>query len=287
MTGETLKQEYFECKPMSDTQQTDFETLQWRFDADSGVGTVVLDRPDSLNAMSTQMLDELSAAFDRFESIDRENEGVSVRVVVIEGTGNRAFSSGVDVNEIGDESYPFTASTFREALFSVEEYGAPVVAKIDGYSLGGGMELALMCDFRIASERSELGFPEVDLGIFPSAVGTTQRLPLLVGPNRAKELCMTGEFLSGPEAHDTGLLTEVCPADELDEAVQEFVEVLADKPPLALRAIKDTIGQSAEMGLTQGVKYEYQAYLPLLKTEDYTEGTKAFNEDREPEWRGR
>lgn len=284
--GETLKQEDFERRPMSDTQQTDFETLQWRFDADSGIGTVVLDRPDSLNAMSTQMLDELPMAFDRFESIDRDGNGVSVKVVVIEGTGERAFSSGVDVNEIGDESYPYTASSFREALFTVEEYGAPVIAKIDGYCVGGGMELALMCDFRFASERSELGFPEVDLGIFPSAVGTTQRLPRLVGPSRAKELCMTGEFLSGPEAEDAGLLNDAYAADELDEAIQEFVETLADKPPLAVRAIKDTINQSREVGLTQGIEYEYQAYLPLLHTDDYTEGKEAFNEDRDPVWRG-
>lgn len=272
---------------MSDTQQAEFETLQWRFDEDSSIGTVVLDRPDSLNAMSAQMLDELPAAFDRFESIDHDDDGVTVKAVVLEGAGDRAFSSGVDVNEIGGEPYPYTASSFREALFTVEEYGAPVVAKIDGYCIGGGMELALMCDFRFASERSELGFPEIDLGIFPSAVGTTQRLPRLVGPSQAKTLCMTGEFLSGPEANDIGLLNDAYSAAKLDESVQEFVETLADKPPLAVRAIKDTIDQSWEMGLTQGIEYEYQAYLPLLHTDDYEEGKEAFNEDRDPVWRGR
>jgi enoyl-CoA hydratase/carnithine racemase len=267
--------------------KADFETLQWRFDSESGIGTVVLDRPESLNAMSTQMLDELSSAVEQFEAIDKDEEGVSVRAVIVEGAGERAFSSGVDVNEIGDESYPHTASAFRETFFTVEEYGAPVIAKIDGYCVGGGLELALLCDFRIASERSELGFPEIDLGIFPSAVGTTQRLPLLVGPSRAKELFMTGEFLSGMEAFDEGLLNQVHSAAELDENVREYAEMLAGKPPLAVRAIKDTVNRSQEMGLQQGVEYEYQAYLPLLQTEDYAEGAAAFEEDRNPKWEGR
>lgn len=272
---------------MSDIQQPDFEAIAWRFDADSGIGTVTLDRPDSLNAMSSRLLNELEAAFERFESIDRDHDGIAVRAVIVEGAGDRAFSAGVDVEEIGGEPYPHTASTFRDALFAVEDFDAPVIAKIDGYCVGGGLELALMCDFRIGSERSELGFPEIDLGIFPSAVGTTQRLPLLMGPSRAKELCMTGEFLSGTEAHDAGLLEEVHPADELDAAAREYAETLADKPPLAVRAIKDTIDRSRELGLTQGTEYEYRAYLPLLQTEDYRRGMEAFDEDREIKWRGK
>lgn len=263
-----------------------FETIQWEFDADTGIGTVELTRPDSLNAMTTQTLEEIETAFERFESLDKEGHGVSVRAVVLSGAGERAFSTGVDVNEVGDEPYPFTADTFRSALFTVEEFGAPTVAKIDGYCVGGGMELALMCDFRIVSERSELGFPEIDLGIFPSAVGTTQRLPRLIGPSRAKELCMTGEFLSGGEAADIGLVNHAHRADEIDDAVDDYVERLASKPPLAVRAIKDTVDKSWEMDLSEGTEYEYQAYQPLLHTEDHSEGMAAFSEDREPEWEG-
>lgn len=264
-----------------------FETIRCRFDHETGIGRIVIDRPDSLNAMSTRTLEEFPAAIDTFDQLDREGAGVSVRSVIVSGTGDEAFCVGVDVDEIGDEQYPFTASSFREALFSVESFGAPVIAEIDGYCVGGGLELALMCDFRLASHRSELGFPEVDLGIFPSGVGTTQRLPRLVGPSRAKELCMMGEFLSGSEAAAEGLLTEAHPAAELSDAVDAFAGELAGKPPLALRAIKDTINQSRNVGLRDGIEYEYRAYLPLLHTEDYEEGAEAFSTDRDPDWQGK
>ena len=272
---------------MSEDFSDRFDTIQCRFDHDTGIGRVVLDRPDALNAMTEQTLTELRDVIGIFEGLDRDGDGVSVRAVVLSGAGEDAFCVGVDVDDIGEEQYPFTASKFREALFTVEEFGAPTIAAIDGYCVGGGMELALMCDFRIASERSELGFPEVDLGIFPSAVGTTQRLPRLVGPSRAKELCMTGEFLSGAEADDDGLINHAYPADELDAEVDTFVERLASKAPLAVRGIKDTVDRSKNMSLQQGIDYEYQAYLPLLQTEDYAEGMAAFEEDRDPSWEGR
>jgi len=272
---------------MTDDYGDQFETVQCRYDPDTGIGRIVLDRPDSLNAMTGRTLRELPEAIGIFDRLDREGEGVSVRAVVLSGAGDDAFSVGVDVDEIGEEQYPFTASSFREALFSVEEYGAPVIAAIDGYCVGGGLELALMCDFRVASERSELGFPEVDLGIFPSAVGTTQRLPDLVGHSRAKELCMTGEFLSGDEAAADGLVNDACPADELDGEVDALADRLASKAPLAVRAIKDAVDRSREVGLAQGTEYEYRAYLPLLHTEDYQEGLAAFDEDRDPAWQGK
>ena len=272
---------------MAEDWSEEFDTIRCQYDHDTSIGRIVLDRPDSFNAMTERTLKELPAAIDRFDEVDREGEGVSVRAVVLSGAGTEAFCVGVDVDEIGEQSYPFTASAFRNALFSVEDYGAPVVAEIDGYCVGGGLELALMCDFRIASHRSELGFPEVDLGIFPSGVGTTQRLPLLVGPSRAKELCMTGEFLSGSDAESEGLVDHAYPAGDLDEAVDDFAGRLASKAPLALRAIKDTINRSREVGLEQGTEYEYRAYLPLLHTEDYEEGSAAFDEDREPSWTGK
>lgn len=264
-----------------------FETIQCRYEKSTGIGRIVLDRPESLNAMTQQTLEEIPAAIETFEQRDREGESVSVRAVVLSGAGEDAFCVGVDVDEIGEEHYPYTASSFRNALFAVEDYGPPVIAKIDGYCVGGGLELSLMCDFRIASERSELGFPEVDLGIFPSAVGTTQRLPRLVGLSRAKELMMTGEFLSGAEAVSEGLLDYTYPAEKLDDEVETFARQLAGKAPLAVRAIKDTVNKSRDMGLSRGIEYEYKAYLPLLHTEDYEEGTAAFAEDREPTWHGK
>jgi len=272
---------------MPDDYSDQFDTIRCLYEPDTGIGRIVLDRPDSLNAMTEQTLAELPDAVDTFERLDREGESVSVRAVVLSGAGDDAFCVGVDVDEIGEEQYPFTASSFRNALFAVEDYGAPVVAAIDGYCVGGGLELALMCDFRIASERSELGFPEVDLGIFPSGVGTTQRLPLLVGPSRAKELCMTGEFLSGSEATTEGLVNHAYPADDLGAEVEAYAERLASKAPLAVRAIKDAVNRSRDVGLEQGTAYEYRAYLPLLETDDYAEGVAAFDEDREPSWQGR
>lgn len=271
--------------PVEDSEQ--FDTIQCRYDPETGIGRIVIDRPDSLNAMTARTLEELPAAVDMFEARDRDGDRISVRAVILSGAGEEAFSVGVDVDEIGDERYPFTASSFRRALFAIEDYGAPVIAKIDGYCVGGGLELALMCDFRLASERSELGFPEIDLGIFPSGVGTTQRLPLLVGPSRAKELCMTGEFLSGAEAATAGLINDAYPADDLDAEVTAYAEQVAGKPPLAIRAIKDTVDKSRDMGLEQGTEYEYRSYLPLLHTADYEEGAAAFDADRDPEWRGK
>jgi enoyl-CoA hydratase/carnithine racemase len=264
-----------------------FDTIECMFDHETGIGRIALDRPNSLNAMSERTLAELPAAIETFDELDREDDRISVRCVVLSGTGDEAFCVGVDVSDIGGERYPFTASSFREALFTVKEFGAPIVAKIDGYCLGGGLELALLCDFRVVSERSELGFPEVELGIFPSAVGTTQRLPRLVGPSRTKELMMTGEFLSGQAAYDEGLADRVCAPEEIDEVVDEYVATLADKAPLAVRAIKDTVDASHDMSLSQGTEYEYRAYLPLLSTEDYEEGAAAFAKDRAPVWRGK
>jgi len=272
---------------MSAEYSDQFNTIRCCYDSEMEIGRIVLNRPDSLNAMTGRTLDELSAAIELFDEFDREGESVSVRAVILSGAGEDAFSVGVDIDEIGDEHYPFTASSFRRALFSIEEYGAPVIAKIDGYCVGGGLELALMCDFRIASERSELGFPEVELGIFPSGVGTTQRLPRLIGSSRAKKLCMTGKFLSGAEAANAGLIDDAYPVDVLETEVTSYAELLASKAPLAIRAIKDTINKSQNMGLKQGTEYEYQAYLPLLHTADYEEGTAAFDEDRDPQWQGR
>lgn len=268
----------------------DFETIRCDLDRDRGVGRVVLDRPDVLNAMDERTYDAVAAAFERFEVADREGDGVTVRAVVLRGAGEEAFSTGADVSGFGDtaeSSYPHVDRRWDRMMDAVAGFDAPVVAQIDGYCVGGGLELALACDFRLASERSELGFPEVDLGIFPSAVGTTQRLPRLVGASRAKELCMTGEFIPAEEAAADGLVDRVHPAAELDDAVDEFVGTLAGKPPLALRAIKDTVDRAAELPLSQGTEYEYRAYLPLLETEDYAEGAAAFEEDREPEWQGK
>jgi len=265
-----------------------YETIEWTFDDDRGVGTIVLDRPESLNALSMQLREDLVHGLESMGELDEGartgKQGVSVRAIVIEGRGETAFSAGADINEFSDiNPGVFDPGTVFEAA---EECPIPVVAKIDGYCLGGGLELALSCDFRIASQRSTIGQPEIDLGIIPGG-GGTQRLAELVGPSRAKELCMTGEHIDAETGAEHGIINHVYPYDELDSAVEEFVDKLVNKPPLAIRAVKDVINMHQELGLREGRRYERRVIDTLRKTEDHAEGRKTFTEDGDPNWVGK
>lgn len=267
------------------TVADEYETLTVSID-DRGVAEVVLDRPDKQNALSETMLTELTAAFDTFEQLDLEGKGLTVRIVVVEGAGDDAFSAGADVTEFGDNPYPHVDATWWDAFETMAEYGAPIIAKIDGYCLGGAIELALVFDFRIASERSTFGFPEIDLGMFPTG-GGTQRLPRVVGRDRAKELMMTGERIDTLTAATDGLLTQVYPSDEFEAELAAFVDNLASRPPLALRAIKETVDKTTELGLRDGLDFERRTAIPIYESADYAEGVSAWEEDRNPEWEGR
>ena len=260
------------------------DTVEWSFDRETGIGTVVLDRPDSLNALNQQLHADIATALDGLEEFDDDSDGVAVRAVVIEGAGEKAFCAGADINEFAD----IVPGEFdpNPTYGLVNEYAPPVVAKIDGYCLGGGLELALACDFRIASDRSRAGFPEVDLGLLPGANGVPRAVSQM-GPSRAKELIMTGEHLSAEEATEAGLFDSVHPVEEFDEAVDSFVDTIANKPPLAIRAIKDSVNTSLGVGPEEGHKYAHRAFLMLQETEDHEEGAAAFSEDRDPEWKGR
>lgn len=264
-------------------QTRNFETINWSYDEETQIGRVTLNRPDSLNALSEQLKDDIAAGFAAFEEIDAENPGVTVRAVIVEGAGDKAFSAGADITEF-DQQNPgvFDPSDAWEAC---EEFGAPVIAKIDGVAFGGGLELALACDFRFASKRSEIGLTEANIGVIPGG-GGTQRLAELVGPSRTKELCMTGEHVPAEEAEEDGIVNYVYPAEQLDKEVKEFAESLAEQPPLAIRAVKDVVNMSQEMGLEEGRMYENRACMTLFNTEDQKEGAQAFQEKREPEWTG-
>lgn len=263
-----------------------FEDIDCTVAEQTGVGRIVLDRPDTLNAMTPHTLAELTAAFDQFDEVDRSGAGVTMRAVVIEGAGERAFSTGADVDESDDVEYPHVDQDWQAAMDAISTCPVPVVAKIDGYCVGGGLELALACDFRIASEGSTLGFSEIDLGLVPNGGGTV-RLRELVGPSRTKELCMTGEFIDAAEAETDGILTKVADEDSLDEVVQQFVGDLTSKPPLAVRVVKEIVDEASGLGLDDALAYEHRASFPLYYTEDYQEGVAAFQEDREPTWQGR
>lgn len=260
------------------------DTVEWAFDDSSGIAHIVLNRPDSLNALSSQLRDDIVAAFHECERVDEAADGVTVRAVVVEGSGEKAFSAGADINDFeGSRPGLFEPSPIYDVP---EAFGAPVIAKIDGYCLGGGFELALACDILVASERSTVGFPEVTLGLIPGG-GGTQRLARLVGTSRAKELTMTGARLSAREAAEEGILTHVVPAAELDDEVDELAHRLADQAPLAVRSLKDVINKSQEMGLREGWHYEHRVIKLLHETADAAEGRAAFAEDREPRWQGK
>lgn len=263
------------------------DTVIVAFDEDRGVGTLTLNRPDKLNALNAQMREDIQTGLERIGSFDADAEGVAVRAVVIEGAGEKAFCAGADITGFSGASPASFVNEPRSMRDAIIEFPAPVIAKIDGYCLGGGLETAFACDFRIASERSTFGFPEVDLGLLPGA-GGVQYVARLANPSVAKELGMTGEHISAERADEEGLVNHVHPAGELDDAVEEFADTLAGQPPLAVRAIKDTGNKSTEMGLDEGRAYDRRTFSALLQTEDHEEGARAFAEDDyEPEFTGR
>jgi enoyl-CoA hydratase/carnithine racemase len=265
--------------------QEELETVLLDLDEESGVGTLTLNRPDALNALNAQMRQDIERSFERLEEYDEDQEGVGVRVVVIEGAGDQAFCAGADITGFsGISPAAFEPHSMRD---SVIEFPAPVIAKIHGYCLGGGLELALACDFLHASESSRLGFPEVDLGLIPGA-GGVQYVARLTNPSFAKELAMTGEHLEAERAADEGLLNHVYSDGEFDDEVETFVRDLAEQPPLAIRALKDSGNIAVETDLREGRKYDRRVFSTLLETEDHEEGARAFAEDNyEPEFTGR
>ncbi|WP_096391829.1 enoyl-CoA hydratase/isomerase family protein [Halopenitus persicus] len=261
-----------------------FDTITWSFDRESGIGKIQLSRGDSLNALSSTLKSDIVEGFDEFRRIDEKSDGIKVRVVIVESAGEKAFCVGSDIHELDERS----SGDFdiQDVYAAPEIFNGPVIAKIDGYALGGGLELALACDFRIASNRSTIGLPEVDIGLIPGG-GGTQRLAEIVGSSLTKRLTMTGEHVSADTAQEWGILDDVVEAENLDEAVDQFSNQIAEKPPTAIRALKDVINMYRETGLEEGRRYERRVINELHHTEDAAEGRTAFIEDREPNWQGK
>ncbi|WP_121744365.1 enoyl-CoA hydratase/isomerase family protein [Natronorubrum halophilum] len=262
----------------------DFDTVMVEFDDETGVGTVTMNRPDALNALNGQLRDDIVAGLRRLEAENEAAEGVALRAVVLEGAGEKAFCAGADVGGFSSDSAG--ASSEPSHYEFIREFPVPVIAKIDGYCLGGGLETALACDFRLASEGSAVGFPEVNLGIFPGA-GGVQYVTKLAGPAVAKELAMTGDHISAERAADEGIINHVYADDEFEDAVDEFVTDLAGQAPLAIQAIKQSAAMAVQTGLNEGVAYDGQLFAELLQTDDHAEGAAAFGEDRDPEFQGK
>jgi enoyl-CoA hydratase len=243
---------------------------------------LTINRPDKLNALDQRTLLELDAAFALAAAADE------VRVVVLRGAGGKAFVAGADIGELAALT-PIQARDFSRAgqnmMLRVEHLGKPVIAEIGGFALGGGMELAMCCHLRVASERARFGQPEINLGLLPG-FGGTQRLLRLAGRGAALELCLTGAQIDAARAHALGLVHRVVAPDALEAETQALAEQLAASAPQALRGILDAVIIGGECGLQQGLDYETQAFALCTSTDDMREGTRAFLDRRKPSFRG-
>ncbi|MFC7203257.1 enoyl-CoA hydratase/isomerase family protein [Haloferax namakaokahaiae] len=271
--------------------ETNYETIDWSFDEESGLGRITLDRPKAMNAINIQMQHELIDAFDAFQALDDEADGIAVRAVLVDSAGDRAFCSGLDVGEMSDFSTYHekkrVPDLFCEMCAAFEEYDAPVIVSVDGLCLGGGFEIVMSSDFRFATEDASFGQPEVNFGVLPGGAAA-QRLTTIVGASRAKEITMTGDRLSATEAAEDGILTDVfAERDELDEHVNELASKLTSKPPLALRSIKQAVNITRNVGYDAGIEYGSHAWPALAQSDDYAKAIDAFGSDERPEFEGK
>jgi len=243
------------------------------------VATLWIDRQPKMNTMTVAMRNEFPGIFRDLEADD------AVRVVVVRGAGGKAFSAGGDVAEFLTLS-PADLEMWGDTVSAPERCRKPVIAAIDGYTMGAGLELAVACDFRIATQRSEFAFPEVRLGMIPGS-GGTQRALRLMGITRGKLFMMTGRRIPAATAEAWGLITQAVPDGGLDEAVRELAGELAERAPLALRTLKTVLNRGADAPLETALELERKAYAWLRATHDYQEGVRAFLDKRAPRYEGR
>jgi enoyl-CoA hydratase len=252
------------------------------YEETDGIGLITINRPKSLNALNTEVLDEL---IPLLENIDRNED---IRVLIFTGAGEKAFVAGADIQELAKLT-PLQGKAFAEkghqALFQIQSLSIPVIAAVNGFALGGGLELSLACDFIYASENAKFGQPEINLGIIPG-FGGTQRLPRIVGKNTAKEMILTGRTISAEESRELGFVSRVLPAEELLAEVQKTARTMAAKGRVSLNAAKQAINRGMDVDLATGCTIEIDAFALCLSSEDAKEGTSAFLEKRKPEFKG-
>jgi enoyl-CoA hydratase len=256
-----------------------YETLI--VDVEDHVGLVRLNRPDALNALNAQLLDELAEALTEFDAAPR------VRAIVVTGS-EKAFAAGADIKEMASRNFD---DVYMEDLFTgpsetILRVRKPIIAAVAGYCLGGGCELAMMCDFIIAADTAKFGQPEINLGVIPG-LGGTQRLTRFVGKSKAMEMCLTGRFMDAAEAERAGLVSRVVPAKDLLRDARETAAKIAEKSPLTVRAVKEAVNRSYETTLREGLLFERRLFDAMFATEDQKEGMAAFAEKRSPQFRGR
>jgi len=247
---------------------------------DNGVAWVEINRPKALNALNFQVLKELG---DCLENLKKDE---SVRALVIKGAGDKAFVAGADIGEMKDIS-PTEAKGFsklgQKIFMEIENYPVPTIALINGYALGGGCELAIACDMRIAADNANLGTPEITLGVIPG-FGGTKRLTKLVGDAVAKELMFTGRMMPAEEAYNRGLVNKVVSTDELEAEGGKLASKIADKSGVVMNLLKEVSTKQAELSSEQGMIMESSAFSICFTTQDQKEGMAAFLEKREPEF---
>lgn len=254
-----------------------------QIDTCNGIRTVTINRPDKLNALNAATLDALDAAFADAAADD------AVRVVVLTGAGPKAFVAGADIAEMNSLS-PVQGRDFSlrgtRMMRRVEKLNKPVIAMINGFALGGGLELAMCCHLRIAADGAKLGQPEINLGLIPG-FGGSQRLLRLCGRAATLELCLTGAPIGAERALQLGIVNRVVPAAELEAETTKLATQLANAAPLALRGMIDCVNVGSECGIEEGLEYESAQFGLMFATDDMREGTGAFLEKRKPSFHGR
>jgi len=248
-------------------------------DVEDHVTLITLNRPEALNALNAQLLAELGKA------LAKADKDKSVRAIIITGS-QKAFAAGADIKEMSEKGFVdmfmedyFTSET--EALLRTRK---PIIAAVSGFALGGGCELAMMCDFIIASETAKFGQPEVNLGVM-AGIGGTQRLTRFVGKSKAMEMNLTGRFMDADEAERSGLVSRVVPCKDLIKDAKATAVKIAEKSMLTVMAIKETVNRSYETTLREGLLYERRVFHALFATDDQSEGMAAFAEKRSPQFR--
>jgi enoyl-CoA hydratase len=244
---------------------------------------ITIDRPKVLNALNAKTVEEIGRAFSEARDDD------SIRCVILTGAGEKAFVAGADINELATMT-PLSGKHMSEkgqnVFLQIERFPKPVIAAINGFALGGGCELALACHIRIASEKAQIGLPEVTLGIIPG-YGGTQRMARLLGKGKAFELVCSGDRIGAAEAEKIGLVNKVVPADQLMSAAEEMAKKIAARSPVAVRAAIEAINYGSDMPLEEGLLLEATLFGLLCATEDMKEGMKAFLEKRAANFPGK
>jgi enoyl-CoA hydratase/carnithine racemase len=249
--------------------------------AEGAVGVITLNRPKALNALNSDLLRELCHALEKWDADD------AVRCIVITGS-DRAFAAGADIKEMQARSYMemFKANFFADAADRIVNIRKPIIAAVAGYALGGGCELAMLCDFIIAADTAKFGQPEINLGVMPG-IGGTQRLTRFVGKSKAMEMCLTGRNMDAAEAERSGLVSRVVPAAELMAETMKAAQTIAEKSTPIAMMTKEAINRAYETTLAEGIRFERRVFHSMFATEDQKEGMSAFSEKRKPEFKHR